>query len=104
VVTKTECGSLDGTFETPFGWKTYAIYVNTARTSEEGAHSPSWQHELIIIICNISITSIISIIIIIKRWTYATLPHAHQSPHTLMPDLTKPLKAGWKPPSPYLSK
>jgi hypothetical protein len=30
--------------------KTYVIDVNASRTSEEGAHSPSWPNGLIIII------------------------------------------------------
>jgi capsular polysaccharide biosynthesis protein len=37
--------------------KIYAVDVNTSRTTEEGAHSPSWPHGLI----NIVITIIVSI-------------------------------------------
>jgi hypothetical protein len=40
--------------------KTYAVDVNTLRTPEEGAHSPSWPNGLILIII---INIIISIII-----------------------------------------
>jgi hypothetical protein len=47
--------------------KTYAVNVNTSRTPEEGAHSPSWTNELIIIIIfTVTIVIITNIIIIIK--------------------------------------
>jgi heme/copper-type cytochrome/quinol oxidase subunit 2 len=43
----------------------YAVDVNTSRTSEEGAHSPSLPKRLIIVIVIIVIIVIIIIIIII---------------------------------------
>jgi type IV secretory pathway component VirB8 len=45
--------------------KTYAVDVNTSRTPGEGAHSPSWPNELIIIIIILIILIIIIVIIII---------------------------------------
>jgi hypothetical protein len=39
--------------------KTYAVDVNTSRTPEEGAHSPSWPNGLVIIIIIIIIMSML---------------------------------------------
>jgi hypothetical protein len=64
--------------------KTYAIIVNTSRTPEEGALSPSWPNRLIIIIIIIIIISSALNSIVSQAYHYHHLHQLLVSSHQLL--------------------